>query len=1499
MSQVKKYQGGGTAPTQSLYSFKVNGNEYKTDEQSMRDKFNGFFTDLVQKGEAHEKDRDKWVNSYNRILGNVKGGSYELTSSGGHLYQGKYDGSAPNEDLGLNGDGSTARKSGVGNFIGRANKSDAQRVSMLNHYFGNSIIGGYNDKQQADAKTASDAAAKAKADADTLAESTKKSALENYSNNLRGFGASQFGENYNTPEGRAMVLGDQYWNKDVSDNQRYNMLLNHHASVFKSLYSTDNDKYLDPDKLNKIKQLRQTGLQYFDPTTGQFKVKLDPHNLKSFEPLTNVLGTGAEDNPFMDKGVYDKMITGQGAPVDPNAPKSLTQVGKLWTDGSQFWKDKDKKELQTDFAEDGKLYDGGGKPLTGWYGKYGPSNNLTGWYANGTKGTVNDGKNYMNALSKNPANAAKFADLQSQFGSITDAYDKVLGNSAWNDAGKIQQDDASYNIWGRYMKNDMLPTKVEDITDSFKNLPSAAKPNIQQYVSQKLNDYNRNKIYHLVTLPDNRQFKGTIQTDAMGNVTGMNDEAGTPIRDPGLLHSLSGANYDSKTPNTHSTNTFYSGKTGGADQDARSQVATEQGANNFYTNPVTMDEGGVLKAQLGGTITDTVNNNVQKSVAPINKEANVGDIARSYSDPKYHLSGADKAELTSLAMNIGALGFSFTGAGSEIAAGLGAGSSLTQFGADTAREGFKWGNLGQLGLNLGLDAASAIPGVGVWADGNKIVKSLAKSARYLVPAMTGLGMVKAAGTLYDVVSGKKAITDLSMDDLRDLANGIHGAIGGARYMTNQLGTTRAITNSINLADGTPLKIGDADALMIKNAEDPVAAAKAVVGRLQNKPVDQVQLATKWSPNVSFTLNPKKFLSGITKTSESASVMTGKGAVIPKDPSTVTGTGPLSWLTRKAIPVVQSRLATPGQYIVDPKYKITGDGDIDQSFPGLQKGSNWGMFGDRPLKTGSVVAGADKAEGVDLGSAMGIRRENPHTGSPAQPTYEYEAGKTATVGDIPDTRRIYGTMFGMNKLDNERTVSFQQVRNRLQGLQGTQSSRTQLKSFLEQNFDEGTFSKSIQDQIKQAVSDPTSKGYVKFKEGGRIPKHQYGRGINPMSYVKNDDGSDYTSSSNGSLDNTYKGRSWGFGTLDTTSGMPGIGTYSGNVNSSQSDIGDTAPGTGFHLPKFNINPVMMSEFGRAIASSSINKMYDTRVERPMVSAPLEIGPSVHGNLFMQATANKQADDAVRGVESFKTSDSTLQTLGNLEAQRSAAGIRMQGAAASNQTLEQTRQAALNSAIQNAQARMTAANQNTETNARATQAERQQENLKRTMVTQPLLDFWQDANYKANVQYTQGRAIDTQIGGISEEQKVRPALQQLMLKANSIWYDNTIPEDQRMSRYYQYQNAITTLQNRLQQKELQLRKDPYSTQPGDLNNYYLQGLSLDKLLGPSSSTVPSNKEGGSSGAWRIQAAQIRATGDINKQTAKENADQISQGVNDETKKSLSAMKEISDLIKMALK
>lgn len=203
--------------------------------------------------------------------------------------------------------------------------------------------------------------------------------------------------------------------------------------------------------------------------------------------------------------------------------------------------------------------------------------------------------------------------------------------------------------------------------------------------------------------------------------------------------------------------------------------------------------GKVLpKFQPGGSVknTDTHAYTQKKLKSTYVNPNNFTKLGQPLSD--FH--SADYWELGALAADLGsifaprALGVVGTGAG---------------FIADVTRDGLDWGDIGNLGLGLGLDAAALIPGLGNAAQAASAVKRIRKAAPVIAKlfAMGGIGQ-GATVALNKIVTGD----EWDMRDLRTVASAVVGGVQLSRsglnpfrngVKTSVKGKTGEITVKIN------------------------------------------------------------------------------------------------------------------------------------------------------------------------------------------------------------------------------------------------------------------------------------------------------------------------------------------------------------------------------------------------------------------------------------------------------------------------------------------------------------------------------------------------------------------------------------------------------------------------------------------------------------------------------------------------------------------------------
>ena len=176
-------------------------------------------------------------------------------------------------------------------------------------------------------------------------------------------------------------------------------------------------------------------------------------------------------------------------------------------------------------------------------------------------------------------------------------------------------------------------------------------------------------------------------------------------------------------------------------------------------------EGGILRNSISSDLQDT-------------QSASMSDVFSGES-----LSAADKADLTALALDVAGLASTAAfGVGNAVGAATGLGSTISTAIADYKRDDdWSWSDTGNLILNLGMDAATLIPGLGTMAKGAKVTKAIKTAAPILRKAFTALGLGTSLTALGKVMSGE----ELTINDWRLLANGLNAVTGIGRNVAGK------------------------------------------------------------------------------------------------------------------------------------------------------------------------------------------------------------------------------------------------------------------------------------------------------------------------------------------------------------------------------------------------------------------------------------------------------------------------------------------------------------------------------------------------------------------------------------------------------------------------------------------------------------------------------------------------------------------------------------------
>ena len=237
----------------------------------------------------------------------------------------------------------------------------------------------------------------------------------------------------------------------------------------------------------------------------------------------------------------------------------------------------------------------------------------------------------------------------------------------------------------------------------------------------------------------------------------------------------------------------------------------EQGIVNRSDRYKLFKEGGTIDVmQLGGgfSMDAWMNENREKELKERAKkegrtvEQQKAGERKTNSDAKdpgnldAEWKATDTARVASSIADIGSMISAFLpGAGTAVSAGLGIGSSLTTFGADWAEDGLDWGDIGNLGANLGLDVLGLIPGGGAASKGAKIAKTLGKYASRAMAAVAAYqGLTNADNIIKSIGKMTTDLDNMTVDDWRNVSQGFGLLTGGVAA------GTRKVKKSIAEAD---------------------------------------------------------------------------------------------------------------------------------------------------------------------------------------------------------------------------------------------------------------------------------------------------------------------------------------------------------------------------------------------------------------------------------------------------------------------------------------------------------------------------------------------------------------------------------------------------------------------------------------------------------------------------------------------------------------------------
>lgn len=254
---------------------------------------------------------------------------------------------------------------------------------------------------------------------------------------------------------------------------------------------------------------------------------------------------------------------------------------------------------------------------------------------------------------------------------------------------------------------------------------------------------------------------------------------------------------------------------------------------DYNASPLKRKEGGIIKAQWGVStdyivdrrkpaveLTEEEKKLNKKATDSYDKTQSIKFDNKDLTDAGGIIKTSDRVKMGAAMADLLSAGLGFVPGANIASAGIGAASSLAEFGAD-ASDGLEWGDVGNLALNLGMDAISLIPAM----KSIKAMKAMGKLAKFVPVIMTAIGASSLfndrereslTASLKKVTSGN--VKDLSTDDFKNLATISRVVLGGKNFlkasngaMTRLRGTRTAPSNKSEVAVNvkgreTPLKV---------------------------------------------------------------------------------------------------------------------------------------------------------------------------------------------------------------------------------------------------------------------------------------------------------------------------------------------------------------------------------------------------------------------------------------------------------------------------------------------------------------------------------------------------------------------------------------------------------------------------------------------------------------------------------------------------------------------
>lgn len=898
---------------------------------------------------------------------------------------------------------------------------------------------------------------------------------------------------------------------------------------------------------------------------------------------------------------------------------------------------------------------------------------------------------------------------------------------------------------------------------------------------------------------------------------------------------------------------------------------------DYNASPLKRKEGGIIKAQWGVStdyivdrrkpateLNDEEKKLNKKATDSYDKTQSIKFDNKDLTDAGGIIKTSDRVKIGAAMADLLSAGLGFVPGANIASAGIGAASSLAEFGAD-ASDGLEWGDVGNLALNLGMDAVSLIPAM----KSIKAAKAMSKLAKFVPLIATAIG----ASSLFNdqeresLISSLKKVTsgnikDLSTDDFKNLATISRVVLGGKNFLKSQDGKIMSRLRGTKRAPSTKQEIS----VVVKGRENPI---KVQVNNadIEGKDANYIQdLAKK----------------------KAKKILANEGLVeknIPDDALSVETKGTDKWykgsfLNKKKVPTKK----VPGFEYSKPnwvqRHLVPQSSETPKNF-----GQFWGMRGINPngrlgwlsdtrwlegtTPRGEVKMLVGKPNAEIKGNLLNPSQRRQRLQNKGLTTEELNKRGIYKQGGIIKAQGgrkisnvvssanwgtdIYGTEGFNNWLNSYNLKNYQDFNNLQKSYYGNLSTTgykpgTSPVSYNQGVYDRQTTFNKVAPGVNAAIEGLAKTGKITragvsgdnatsnftdgyfggqeyLRHGGMrgVTSDEQLKAINALANKKGleyyiDDATGMAMLRPSTTLQTPIAPKFNTQTIDTSkavinpntgkvSGLPNIGGAA-PTRANPSETRGTTSGGGIRQILGNLDPTAFIQAGRMMGNIWNNNRVAKKTKeglKPLLLDTYETPRQIVGDLATRQAYNERAANLESLAAKPRTSDASLQLAGELAANSQANQMRAEGALADNDMIRRTGEAAWQNNAEAVARRNEVANRNRASMLGIDKAKKDIDAARMSANWTSLENFMKEREYKATMDRDRQRQFDLNVGmsniQAGTEARLKPLRDYLEQQSLKGVDISTLPQ------YKQYSDLIESLGRENVQAQNQLYSDVY--------------------------------------------------------------------------------------------